>query len=180
MDDAVLHAEAIAVTRGQQTLLPPTSLSVTPGELTVVAGDPGPAHALLALALAGRLDHASGSVELAGSPSRAELQKRVALVDVPTVSEPDGAVPLRTIVGEELAMARRPAGRRHVVRWLVDQGAADPYLQEQLKTPLLEAACREAGIDATIRMQEGYDHSYLFVSSFIDDHVAWHAERLKQ
>jgi len=61
---------------------------------------------------------------------------------------------------------------------LVDQGQADNFLDEQLKTHLLDAACRKADIPAQIRMQEGYDHSYFFVSSFIDDHVAWHAERL--
>ena len=63
---------------------------------------------------------------------------------------------------------------------LVDQGRADNFLDEQLKTHLLDAACRAADIPATIRMQEGYDHSYFFVSSFIDDHIAWHAERLKK
>ena len=63
---------------------------------------------------------------------------------------------------------------------LVDQGRADTFLDEQLKTHLLEEACRKADIPATIRMQEGYDHSYFFVSSFIDDHIAWHAERLKK
>jgi len=62
---------------------------------------------------------------------------------------------------------------------LVDQGLADPYLDEQLKTHLLDEACRTADIPATIRLHEGYDHSYLFVSTFIDDHIAWHAERLK-
>lgn len=62
---------------------------------------------------------------------------------------------------------------------LVDQGRADNFLDEQLKTWLLEDASREAGMDATIRMQEGYDHSYFFVSTFIADHVKWHAERLK-
>ena len=63
---------------------------------------------------------------------------------------------------------------------LVDQGTADNFLEEQLKTHLLDEACRSANIAATIRMQEGYDHSYFFVSSFIDDHVAWHAARLKK
>ena len=63
---------------------------------------------------------------------------------------------------------------------LVDQGRADTFLDEQLKTHLLEEACRKADIPATIRMQEGYDHSYFFVSSFIDDHIAWHAKRLKK
>ena len=62
---------------------------------------------------------------------------------------------------------------------LVDQGESDNFLHEQLKTGLLVLACRKAGIPATIRMQPGYDHSYYFISSFMADHVAWHAERLK-
>ena len=61
---------------------------------------------------------------------------------------------------------------------LVDQGTADNFLDEQLKTHLLAEACDRAGIAATIRMQPGYDHSYYFISSFMADHVAWHAERL--
>jgi S-formylglutathione hydrolase len=61
---------------------------------------------------------------------------------------------------------------------LVDQGEADNFLHEQLKPGLLVMACRKAGIPATIRMQPGYDHSYYFISSFMADHVRWHAERL--
>ena len=62
---------------------------------------------------------------------------------------------------------------------LVDQGTADGFLEEQLKTPLLAKACAKAGQNATIRMQEGYDHSYYFISTFLAEHVAWHATRLK-
>ncbi|WP_343610011.1 S-formylglutathione hydrolase [Novosphingobium sp.] len=62
---------------------------------------------------------------------------------------------------------------------LVDQGEADNFLESQLKTHLLEQACAAAGIPATIRMQPGYDHSYYFISSFMDDHIDWHAARLK-
>jgi S-formylglutathione hydrolase len=62
---------------------------------------------------------------------------------------------------------------------LVDQGTADSFLVEQLKPELLEAACATAGQALTLRRQEGYDHSYYFVSSFIADHIAWHAERLR-
>jgi len=62
---------------------------------------------------------------------------------------------------------------------LVDQGSADNFLEEQLKTGLLDRACRAANINATIRMQDGYDHSYYFISTFMAEHVAWHAERLK-
>ena len=61
---------------------------------------------------------------------------------------------------------------------LVDQGTADNFLDEQLQTHRLADACAAAGIDATIRMQAGYDHSYYFISTFMADHVAWHAERL--
>lgn len=61
---------------------------------------------------------------------------------------------------------------------LVDQGSADQFLQEQLRTPLLEAACAESDYRATIRMQGGYDHSYFFIASFIDEHIAFHAARL--
>ncbi len=61
---------------------------------------------------------------------------------------------------------------------LVDQGEGDNFLHEQLKTGLLVMTCRKAGILATIRMQPGYDHSYYFISSFMAEHVKWHAARL--
>jgi S-formylglutathione hydrolase len=61
---------------------------------------------------------------------------------------------------------------------LVDQGEADAFLAEQLKPELLVAACERAGIPLTLRMQPGYDHSYFFISTFMRDHIAWHAERL--
>ena len=63
---------------------------------------------------------------------------------------------------------------------LVDQGTADGFLDEGLRPWLLEEACETAGIGLTLRMQEGYDHSYFFISSFMADHVAWAAERLNQ
>lgn len=62
---------------------------------------------------------------------------------------------------------------------LVDQGTADSFLATQLKPELLEAACATAGQPLTLRRQDGYDHSYFFIASFIADHLAWHAERLK-
>jgi S-formylglutathione hydrolase len=61
---------------------------------------------------------------------------------------------------------------------LIDQGGADGFLAEQLKPELLEAACDAAGIPLTLRMQQGYDHSYHFISTFMADHLCWHAERL--
>lgn len=62
---------------------------------------------------------------------------------------------------------------------LVDQGTGDQFLEGQLKPELLKAACDKAGQKLTLRMQPGYDHSYFFMASFIDDHLAFHAERLK-
>ncbi|MEM8665726.1 MAG: alpha/beta hydrolase-fold protein, partial [Pseudomonadota bacterium] len=61
---------------------------------------------------------------------------------------------------------------------LVDQGGADGFLAEQLRPELLAAACKDAGIALTFRMQEGYDHSYYFISTFMADHVRWHAQRV--
>jgi len=61
---------------------------------------------------------------------------------------------------------------------LVDQGGGDNFLKEQLKPELLEEACKAAGIPLTLRMQDGYDHSYYFISTFMEDHLRWHAERL--
>ena len=62
---------------------------------------------------------------------------------------------------------------------LVDQGTADDFLEEQLKPGLLALACKKAGMRAQVRMQDGYDHSYYFISTFMAEHVRWHAERLK-
>jgi len=61
---------------------------------------------------------------------------------------------------------------------LVDQGDADGFLAEQLKTHLLAQTCAKAGQPAIIRMQPGYDHSYYFISTFMAEHVGWHAQRL--
>ena len=62
---------------------------------------------------------------------------------------------------------------------LVEQGTADQFLEEQLKPELLAEACGKANIPLTLNMRDGYDHSYYFISSFLADHVAWHAARLK-
>jgi len=63
--------------------------------------------------------------------------------------------------------------------FLVDVGDADQFLTEQLRPELLKAACEKAGIPLTLRRQPGYDHSYYFISTFMGDHLRWHAERLK-
>ena len=83
----------------------------------------------------------------------------------------------------------RTAWRRHdavaliedgakVPELLVDQGEADQFLAPQLQPSLLARACNDAGIDLTLRLQSGYDHSYYFISTFMADHLRWHAARL--
>ena len=61
---------------------------------------------------------------------------------------------------------------------LVDIGEADPFLDSQLRPDLLEVACADAAVGLTLRRHAGYDHSYYFISTFMADHVRWHAERL--
>jgi S-formylglutathione hydrolase len=63
--------------------------------------------------------------------------------------------------------------------FLVDVGDGDPFLNEQLRPELLERACAAAGIPLNLRLQPGYDHSYYFVSTFMADHLRWHAARLR-
>ncbi|MGJ8536406.1 MAG: S-formylglutathione hydrolase, partial [Parasphingopyxis sp.] len=61
---------------------------------------------------------------------------------------------------------------------LVDQGEADNFLDEQLKPQLLEEACAKAGIPLALTYRPGYDHSYYFISTFMEAHLRWHAQRL--
>ncbi len=62
---------------------------------------------------------------------------------------------------------------------LIDQGSADDFLESQLKPELFQKACEAAGAKLTLRIQEGYDHSYYFIATFMEDHVAHHARLLK-
>ena len=61
---------------------------------------------------------------------------------------------------------------------LIDQGLSDGFLAEQLYPEVFEAACRQAGQPLTLRRHEGFDHGYYFISTFIEDHIKFHAERL--
>ncbi|CAN7603104.1 S-formylglutathione hydrolase [Rhizobium sp. LjRoot30] len=62
--------------------------------------------------------------------------------------------------------------------FLIDQGKADSFLDNGLRPWLFEEAIKDTGIKLTLRMHERYDHSYYFISTFMDDHLRWHAERL--
>jgi S-formylglutathione hydrolase len=85
--------------------------------------------------------------------------------------------------------ADRAAWRRHdavaliedgarLPELLVDQGGDDPFLDKELRPELLRKACADAGIALALNLRAGYDHSYYFVSTFMADQLAWHAERL--
>ena len=100
----------------------------------------------------------------------------------------NGRGPLRVTNGQKRGRKTHVDAReRHL--WLVKKGgslrgvsifdsAADQFLENQLKPRLLENACTKAGVPLTLRMHEGYDHSYFFISTFIEDHLRWHAQRL--
>ena len=61
---------------------------------------------------------------------------------------------------------------------LIDQGDADSFLETGLRPWLFEAACKDGPTALTLRMQPGYGHSYYFISTFMEDHLRWHAARL--
>ena len=63
---------------------------------------------------------------------------------------------------------------------LVDQGADDPFLAEQLKPELLKAACEESGLPLELRIHDGYDHGYYFIATFIEEHLRFHADQLSR
>jgi S-formylglutathione hydrolase len=77
------------------------------------------------------------------------------------------------LVGQVKDAARRPA-------ILIDQGSADQFLEQQLHPHLFEAACRKAGYPVTLRHQDGYDHSYYFISTFMEDHLRHHGRSLQR
>ena len=66
-------------------------------------------------------------------------------------------------------------GTSHI---LIDQGTADQFLEQELRPQIFEAACKDAGQALKLRMQEGYDHSYYFMQSFMEDHITHHAKGL--
>ncbi|MDJ0655896.1 MAG: S-formylglutathione hydrolase [Xanthomonadales bacterium] len=76
---------------------------------------------------------------------------------------------------DSCSLVRRQPSQAHI---LVDQGGADTFLEEQLRPQLFQQACDEAGQQLTLRLREGYDHSYFFVASFMEDHLRHHAQAL--
>ncbi|TCK24576.1 hypothetical protein [Pseudonocardia endophytica] len=120
-----LTARGVGVDGPHGTLLEPTDVDVARGDAVLVAGMPGTGHTALALALGGRMAPHRGRVLVDGADDPAALRRRVAVVDTPGVSEPEPALTLGTVVGEELAMAGRRAWRRQVADWLGQRAAGE-------------------------------------------------------
>jgi ABC-type hemin transport system ATPase subunit len=141
-----VRADRVSLTGAHGILLPPTSLTAEDGCVTLVHGEPGVGVTALGLALAGRVKPTTGTVT---TDADGNLRDLVAVVDAREVSEPDEALTLRVVAGEELALAHRPAGKEDVARWLAAHDAA-PFansrfenLEPALRTRLLTALAAE-------------------------------------
>jgi hypothetical protein len=120
-----LEANGISVRGPHAPMLNATSLQVADHQVVLLAGYPGPGHVAASLGLSGRLEPDTGSVRFDGKTDPALLRRRVAVVDTPGITEPDDALPVQTVVGEELAIAGRKAGRKSVLEWLTEHDAAE-------------------------------------------------------
>jgi hypothetical protein len=120
-----LEAHGISVRGPHAPMLDATSLKVADHQLVLLTGYPGPGHVAASLGLSGRLKPDTGQVRLDGEVDAALLRRHVAVVDAPAITEPDDALPVQTVVGEELAMAGRRAGRKAVLAWLDEHDAAE-------------------------------------------------------
>lgn len=154
----VLFADDLELREPHRTLLPRTTLRIVPGQAVMAAGRPGSGHTVVALALAGRIVPSSGQVTLGETQDRRRLQAAVALVDVPGVTEPEESIPLHVIVGEELAMAGRPA-RRAAVRAVL----AEHQMEEWEDVPMgeLPAAPRVRLLADLAVSRPGVSHAVL-------------------
>jgi len=120
-----LEATGISVRGPHAQMLDTTSVRVADHQLVLLAGYPGPGHVAASLGLSGRLRPDTGQVRLNGKADATLLRRQVAVVDAPGITEPDDALPVQTVVGEELAIAGRKAGRKAVLEWLDEHEAAE-------------------------------------------------------
>lgn len=124
IDSAELVVSRITVAGPREPFVADVSFVAPAREVTVLPVDPGYPQAALALALAGRMQGVTGTVAVAGHRDRRVLQSVVRLVDVEDVSAPDDALPLRTVIGEELALADQSASRVEVQAYLAQRDLA--------------------------------------------------------
>ena len=149
-----LQADAVTVSGAHAPLLLATSVTARTGEVTLVAGDPGYGHVALALALGGRIVPSSGNVRLEGVDDLGALRSRVALVDVPGVSEPEEGLTARAVIAEELAFSGQRARAGDVTAFLAAQdgqrhgGLRWEQLPSGLRTAwLADLAARRRGVE---------------------------------
>ena len=154
-------------------------------ELPALVGEQFPAD-LARQSITGHSMGGHGALTLAlGLPGRFRSVSAFSPIVAPS-AVPWGRKALKHYLGEDQATWRKHdaclaiADGARVAELLVDIGTDDPFLEKELKPELLEAACTAAGIPLTLRRQAGYDHSYYFISTFMADHVRWHAERLSR
>ena len=154
-------------------------------ELPAIIGEHFPAD-IKRQSICGHSMGGHGALTLAlGLPGRFRSVSAFAPIVAPS-QVPWGRKALKHYLGDDRAGWRRHdacaaiADGARVAELLVDIGDADPFLDKELKPELLESACAAAGILLTLRRQAGYDHSYYFISTFMADHVAWHAKRLAE
>ena len=152
-----LVVEDVHVAGSHAPLLLPTSLEARSGEVTLVAGDPGYGHVALALAVAGHLPLTGGSVTLDGDAGLERRRRAVALVDLAGVSEPEASVPVHAVLGEQLALAGRPARRRDVRAFLAERDAAALWSERFEHVPtgvrtawLADLASRREGVEVVV------------------------------
>ena len=159
--------------------------SYVTGELLKVAAEAAPCLDLEDIAITGHSMGGHGALTLGLKyPERFHSLSAFAPISSP-MNCPWGEKALGQYLGENREQWQQADScfliREHgatAPRILVDQGSDDDFLESQLKPALLQAAATAGGADLTLRMQEGYDHSYFFIASFIEDHIRFHSEQL--
>jgi energy-coupling factor transporter ATP-binding protein EcfA2 len=149
-----LQADRVAVSGAHAPLLLATSVTAHIGEVTLVAGDPGYGQVALALALGGRLVPSSGDIRLEGLDDPGLLRSRVALVDVPNVTEPEEGLTVRAVIAEELAFSGQRARGCDVSAFLTAQ---DGSRHGGLRWEQLPAAERTAWLADLAARREAVD-----------------------
>lgn len=148
----LIHARQLSVEGPHQTLLPPTSLRLAPGQVALVKGMATECTAF-GLALTGRMPTATGAVLLDGRSDDATLRRRSAVVDAPEVTEPDPALTFSAVLAEEIDYTAGPGGKHAVASWLRRLGAVD-YADARIESvpaaartqALLELAAARPGV----------------------------------
>ncbi|WP_167115914.1 ATP-binding cassette domain-containing protein [Amycolatopsis viridis] len=119
-----VHADRVTVEGPHGTVLRPTSLTITEGELAFVHGEPGAGVTAFGLALTGRMRPTTGLVTLDGKADAARLRAAGAVVDAPEITAPEDSLPVRMVIAEELSIGKLPAGKDDVARWLAEHDLA--------------------------------------------------------